>query len=130
LAHRQPETADMPDLTRAAALRMLAAGLLVAGAGSAVAQEGVKLFRVITQKDEIVIGVTTADLAALPGGGELEKIATKLRAAGQLEVWRYAVRKAANGDLELAPSSRVMLFPAETLRLEPYATPLKVRPAE
>ena len=87
-----------------------------------------KLFKVITAKDEIVVGFAAANLAAMSGGSDLEKIATKLRAAGQLEVWQYAVRKAASGDLEQAPAKRGMIFPAETLRLEPYATPLKVLP--
>ena len=118
--------------TRASALRIIGASLLAAAiagsAGASRAEDGVKLFKFITVKDEIVAGFTTADLGAMAGGSELEKIGAKLRAAGQLEVWQYSVRKAANGDLEQAPLKRVLIFPAETLRLEPYATPLKILP--
>ena len=51
-------------------------------------------------------------------------------AKGTLSVWKYAVRKAANGDLEQAPLSKVGLIATESLRVEPYATPLKVVPME
>jgi hypothetical protein len=116
---------------RADVLRIFVGGLLAAtvlAPAAASAQDGVKLFKIITQKDEIVIGFTSADLAGMTGGSDLEKIATKLRGAGQLEVTQYATRKAASGDLEQAPLKRVIVFPADTLRIEPYATPLKVLP--
>jgi hypothetical protein len=43
-----------------------------------------------------------------------------------MTAWQYAVRKAANGDLEQAPKAKVGLIANESLRVEPYATPLKV----
>lgn len=114
--------------TRAQALRIFGVAALAAAAGArasgAKAAEGVKLFKIVTARDEIVIGVTDKDMAG--EGSDLARLAAKMKAAGQLEVWRYAVRKAANGDLEQAPSTRVMLIYSDTLRIEPYATPLKV----
>ncbi len=114
--------------TRAQALRLFGVAALAAAAGArttkAGAAEGVKLFKIVSARDEIVIGVTDKDLSG--EGSELARLTAKMRAAGQLEVWRYAVRKAANGDLEQAPSTRVMLIFSDTLRIEPYATPLKV----
>jgi hypothetical protein len=116
--------------TRAQALRMFSFAALAAAAGAkatgAGAAEGVKLFKIVTARDEIVVGVTERDIAG--EGGDLARLTARMRAAGQLEVWRYAVRKAANGDLEQAPSTRVMLIYSDTLRVEPYATPLKVLP--
>ena len=113
--------------TRAEALQMFGLAIF-AGAGafarSAHASDGVKLFKVVTARDEIVVGVTDKELSG--EGGDLARLAAKMRAAGHLEVWRYAVRKAANGDLEQAPSTRVMLIYSDTLRIEPYKTPLKV----
>ena len=61
----------------------------------------------------------------MPGG-----IAKALVAKGSLSVWQYAVRKAASGDLEQAPLHKVGLISSESLRVEPYATPLKVLPIE
>ena len=117
-------------LTRAEALRIFAVG--VAGATAlaspaAMADESVKLFRIVTPKDEIVVGVTDKDLAGAEGS-DLAKLATKMKGAGHLEVWRYAVRKSDSGDLQQAPSSRVILIYSDTLRIEPYSSPLKILP--
>ncbi|MEZ5822696.1 MAG: hypothetical protein AB7I42_04545 [Bradyrhizobium sp.] len=97
-------------------------------AGPATAADKVSLFKVITAKDEIVIGLTAEELAQMDGnaGG----VAKALVAKGSLSVWRYAVRKAASGDLEQAPLHKVGLISAESLRVEPYATPLRVVPIE
>jgi hypothetical protein len=94
----------------------------------ALAADKVSLFKVITAKDEIVIGLPDAELAAMDGnaGG----IAKALVAKGSLSVWQYAVRKAATGDLEQAPVHKVGIISNESLRIEPYATPLKVLPIE
>ena len=92
------------------------------------AADKVSLFKVITAKDEIVIGLADDDLKAMDGnaGG----IAKALVSKGSLSVWQYAVRKAATGDLEQAPLHRIGLISAESLRIEPYATPLKVVPID
>ena len=94
----------------------------------ALAADKVSLFKVITKKDEIVIGLSDAELAGMDGnaGG----IAKALVAKGSLGVWQYAVRKAASGDLEQAPLHKVGIISTEALRIEPYATPLKVLPIE
>ena len=93
----------------------------------AFAADQVSLFKVITSKDEIVIGLTADELARLEGnhaGG----IAKMLVAKGSMSVWQYAVRKAPTGDLEQAPLRQVGLIASESLRIEPYASPLKVVP--
>ena len=95
----------------------------------AFAADKVSLFKVITSKDEIVIGMTDDELAKLEGnnaGG----IAKMLVAKGSMSVWQYAVRKAPSGDLEQAPLRKVGLIANESLRVEPYASPLKVVPIE
>ena len=88
----------------------------------------VSLFKVITSRDEIVIGLPDDELAKMEGnaGG----IAKALVAKGSLSVWQYAVRKAANGDLEQTPLHKVGLIAAESLRVEPFATQLKVLPID
>ena len=94
----------------------------------ALAADKVSLFKVITAKDEIVIGLSADELAQMDGnaGG----VAKALVAKGSLTVWQYAVRKAATGDLEQAPLHKVGLISTESLRIEPYATPLKVVPID
>ncbi len=94
----------------------------------AFAADKVSLFKVITAKDEIVIGLSDDELAKMDGNAA--GIAKTLVAKGSLGVWQYAVRKAASGDLEQAPLRKIGLIAAESLRVEPYATPLKVLPIE
>ena len=94
----------------------------------AFAADKVSLFKVITSRDEIVIGLPEDELARMEGsaGG----IAKALVAKGSLSVWQYAVRKAANGDLEHTPLHKVGLIASESLRVEPFATQLKVLPID
>ena len=95
----------------------------------AFAADNVSLFKVITAKDEIVIGLSDDELAQVEGkdaGG----IAKMLVAKGSMSVWQYAVHKSATGDLEQAPLRKVGLIANDSLRVEPYATPLKVLPID
>ena len=94
----------------------------------AFAVDKVSLFKVITAKDEIVIGVTDSELAKM--NGDAGGIARALAAYGSLSVWQYAVRKAANGDLEQTPLHKVGLIAKDSVRVEPYASPLKVLPID
>ena len=95
----------------------------------ALAADKVALFKVITAKDEIVIGITEGELAQIEGhnaGG----IAKMLVAKGSMTAWQYAVRKSAAGDLEQAPLHKIGLIANDSLRVEPYVTPLKVLPID
>ena len=95
----------------------------------AFAADKVSLFKIITAKDEIVIGIADDELAQIDGknaGG----IAKALVAKGSMSVWQYAVHKSATGDLEQAPLHKIGLLATDSLRVEPYATPLKVRPVD
>ena len=69
------------------------------------------------------------ELAQLDGkdaGG----IAKMLIAKGSMSVWQYAVHKSAAGDLEQAPLRKIGLMASDSLRVEPYASPLKVLPID
>src|SRR5436309_3456283 len=93
----------------------------------AFAADKVSLFKVITTKDEIVIGLTDDELAQIDGknaGG----VARQLAAKGSMSVWQYAVRKASSGDLEQAPLRQIGLLSHDSLRVEPYSSPIKVVP--
>ena len=93
----------------------------------ALATDKVSLFKVITVKDEIVIGLTDDELAQLEGknaGGVAKLLVSK----GSMTVWQYAVRKAEAGALEQAPLRKIGLLANDSLRVEPYTSPLKVIP--
>lgn len=85
----------------------------------------VSLFKIITVKDDITIGLSADEMSAL-GGTDAGAVAKALVAKGTMTAWQYAVRKAANGDLEQAPLRKVGLIAHDSLRVEPYASPLKV----
>ena len=89
------------------------------------------LFRskIVTVKDEIVIGLNAAELGAI-GGNDAGAVAKALAAKGQLTAWQYAVKQAANGTLQQAPLRQVGLLANASLRVEPYASPLTVLPHE
>lgn len=97
---------------------------------TAVAADKVSLFKVITTKDEIVIGLSDGELAQLDGkdaGG----IAKMLVGKGSMSVWQYAVRRTASGtEFEQAPLRKVGLISNDSLRIEPYTTPYKIIPVE
>ena len=118
--------------TRRTLLRSAAAMLIVSTA-PALAQSNQKdqamtsLFKIISVKDEIVIGLSPDELSAM-GGNDAGAVAKALHQKGTLSVWQYASRKAANGDLEQAPRAKIGLIAHDALRVEPYKTPLKVVP--
>jgi hypothetical protein len=94
---------------------------------SALATDKISLFKVITTKDEIVIGLTDDELSKIDGrnaGG----VAKMLAAKGAMTVWQYAVRKAETGALEQAPLRKIGLMANASLRVEPYTSPLKIVP--
>ena len=116
--------------TRRTLLRAGAA-LLIVSTAPAFAQGNQKdpsmtsLFKIISVKDEIVIGLSPAEMSAM-GGNDAGAVAKALASKGSLSVWQYATRKAANGDLEQAPRAKIGLIAHDALRVEPYTTPLKV----
>lgn len=114
-------------MRRSRLLSWTLAALLVLPAAAAMAGDGtMKLFKVVSAKDETVIGVSAEDLGKLGSGADVEVLARHLAAAGQLTVWQYATRKAEDGSLQQAPLRQVAIFPAHTVRIEPYTTPLAI----
>ena len=87
---------------------------------------GVKLFKVVSARDEIVVGVDAAQLGA-GTGPEVGRLAAALVDKGQLTVWQYASQKDASGALVQAPLRQVAIFKNDTVRIEPYSTPLPIK---
>ena len=98
----------------------------------ATAVEPVRLFRVVTMRGDVVIGLTPGQLDALGQGPEVERLARRIAQEGQLTAWRYVVTRAADGSTRLATRDRVAVLRQDALMVEPYAAALPVAapPAE
>jgi hypothetical protein len=109
---------------------VLAAVVAAAPMGQAEAQESaaVKLFRVVTMRADVVLGLTPAELAALGSGPEVERIARRIAESGQLTAWRYVVARAADGSTRWATRERVAVLRQDALLVEPYTAALPVAP--
>ena len=88
----------------------------------------IALFKVTTPRDTIVIGLSRDELDNLHAR-DAATVARAISRAGAVNVWRYAVRRNATGDLEQAPVKQIELLSAAALRVEAYDTPLNIVPA-
>jgi hypothetical protein len=111
------------DLVKSGAL-----ALSVAPSQGAVAEETrTELFKVITVKDEIVIGLSPDELKGL-GGTDASAVAHALAQKGDMAVWQYNVHRGPNGELQQAPTAKIGLIANSSLRVEPYTTPFAIVP--
>jgi hypothetical protein len=91
----------------------------------------IKLFKMITAKDEVLIGLSEAELRSFGPRPDVDNLAEHLVSAGQITAWQFAVKKAADGALVQAPLRRIAVLKSDTLRIEPYnPAPLKVLPPQ
>jgi hypothetical protein len=112
-------------MIRLASLAAAAALAMAAAAPARAADPGVTLFKIVTVKDDIVIGLTPAELARL-GAADAGAVARAIATSGEMTAWQYAVRKSSSGELQQAPLRRIGVLANGSLRVEPYATPLTV----
>jgi len=117
--------------------RHAAAGLYIASVAAATlsavslvayAQEPgtVRLFKVVSPRDDIVVGIESGQLGA-GSAPDVQRFAALLADKSPLTVWQYASQKDAGGALVQAPLRQVALFKNELLRIEPYSTPLAIK---
>jgi hypothetical protein len=105
-----------------------AVALLTLSTQGAWAQEiRMNLFKVVTVKDEIIIGLSPDELQAL-GGNDASAVAHALAQKGDLTVWQYNVHRGQNGEMQQAPTARIGLLANASLRVEPYTTPYQIMP--
>jgi hypothetical protein len=109
---------------------LAASAIVFAPADFASAESGadVLLFKVVTVKDDVVVGWTADELNAIGGGEPLGVVSSQLQQAGQLSVWQYATKKDQDGALKMMPLRRIVVFSSGTARIEPYNSPLPVLP--
>jgi hypothetical protein len=120
------KSASLQGAARAGALAMLLLGSIQGAFGQ---EKSTTLYKVISVKDDIVIGLSASEFDGLASKGA-GAVATALAAKGEMTVWQYAVHKASNGDLQMAPLHQIGLLANSSLRVEPYATPLAIIPHE
>jgi hypothetical protein len=108
--------------------RVVGAGVAAAIAGFTAPALSETLFKIVTVKDEIIVGLNDAEMGQL--GNDAGALAKAIASKGSVFVWQYAVKKAANGDLQQAPLQKIGVLANASLRVEPYKTPLKVLPHE
>ena len=102
------------------------AGALAAGALACAAPASAEtLFKIVTVKDEIVVGLNDAELKDL--GGDAGGIAKAIAAKGTLTLWQYAVTQK-DGERMVAPRAKIGLLANASLRVEPYTQPFKIVP--
>ena len=111
------------------ALVCVLASLLTGPVSAAAQQPGVKLFKVISAKDEVVIAVSDAELRSWGPKPDIDNLAQHLVEAGQLTAWQYAVKHDTDGSLVQAPLKRIAILKNDSLRIEPFnPAPLKALP--
>ena len=84
------------------------------------------LFRVVTERDEIIVGFAEVELAAL-GASDAPSLPQAMVAKATLPAWQYAVGRR-DGVLVHAAQSRVGLLAHGSLRIEPYVSAYDVIP--
>lgn len=117
----------MSTRSRQTVLALGLAGLLVEAVVShpAFAVGRVTLFKVVSPQNEIVIGLTKAELAQMRGQTP-DAVEKALHSAGALQVWQYGVRRGVSGVMEQAPVRKIEIAADPATRIESYLSPLKV----
>lgn len=108
------------------------AAVTSAAAPAAWAQSGkdagkTTLFKVVTAKDDIIIGLSEPELKAL-GGSDAGAVAQALAQKGSLTVWQYNVKRGPNNEPQQTPTAKIGVLANTSLRVEPYTTPYAILP--
>ena len=113
----------MTKTQRLAGLALSAAFIALAAAPASAET----LFKIVTVKDDVTVGLNDTELKEL--GGDAGGIAKAIAAKGSLTLWQYAVTKQ-GADSVVAPRAKIGVLAASSLRVEPYKQPFKVLPHE
>jgi len=103
----------------------LTLGVAVLAPSFASAEE---LFKIVTVKDEIVIGLNAAELKEF--GGDAGGIAKAIASKGSLTLWQYAVTQDKDGQRQMTPRAKIGVLANTSLRVEPYKQSFKILPHE
>lgn len=125
---RVDRLADMNSFHRRALVSFaLLPAFIVARQVRAQAAAPVLLFKVVSPRDDVVVGIESAQLGA-GAPPPVQRLAAMLAEKGQLTLWQYASQHGEGGALVQAPLRQIVVFRNELLRIEPYSTPLAIKP--
>lgn len=85
------------------------------------------LFKIVTVKDEIVVGLNAVELKEY--GGDAAGLAKAIAANGALTLWLYGVGQK-DGARFVGPRAKIGVLANGSLRVEPYTQPFPVLPHE
>ena len=89
---------------------------------------GIRLFRVVTIRGDLVLGLSAAELAALGPGPDLERLTRRFDRDGQITGWLYLERPAPDGQGWWRHAGRIAVPAQDALTLQPQAPGLPVQP--
>ncbi|HEV7267646.1 MAG TPA: hypothetical protein VGN83_22490 [Falsiroseomonas sp.] len=118
----------MPIARRSALSLLPALAVPFARPAAAQGESPVRLFRLVMQRGEVIIGLTPREMESLGSEPEVERIARRIAAEGQITAWRYTVSRAPDGGTRLATRDKVSVLRQEALMVEPYRPTLPVAP--
>ena len=100
--------------------------LIVTRQVRAQAAAPILLFKVVSPRDDVVVGIEAAQLGA-GATPAVQRLAAMLADKGQLTLWQYASQHGEGGALVQAPLRQIVVFKNDLLRIEPYTTPLAIK---
>ena len=107
-------------MTRPTAAACAALAILTGWPAAASAET---LFKIVTAKDDIIVGLNDAELKE--HGGDAGGIAKAIAGKGSLSLWQYNVTRK-DGEMVVAPRAKIGVLANASLRVEPYRQPYKV----
>ena len=86
----------------------------------------ISLFKIVTERDDVIIGLSAATLAEM-GGVDAGTVGKALVAQGALSAWQYNVGRH-EGQLVQVASQRISVLAHSSVRVEPYHAAFPVMP--
>ena len=105
-----------------------ALGMVSPAAPLPAVEEGpaVRLFRIVTIRTDVLLGLTARELAALGSGAEVERLARCFADAGQVTAWHYRIGLGPGGAQRWMTSGRVAVPRQEALLVAAYVATLPI----
>ena len=105
-----------------------ALGMVVPAVPLPAVEDGsaVRLFRIVTIRTDVLLGLTARELAALGSGAEVDRLARCFAEAGQVTAWHYRIGRSSDGAQRWMTSGRVAVLRDDALLVVPYADTLPI----